>query len=97
MIFCEEVAGQLDVDDFGAIVAILSGRNVLTTRAKPRDAEKGTSYSSRAARRVFGTAKFPFSMQLPTAVGGYPPGRRVYDGRTSSALLSGVRSLWWAG
>lgn len=63
----------LGVDDFGAIVAILSGRNVLTTRAKPRDAEKGTSYASRAARRVFRTAKFPFGIQLPTVVGGYPP------------------------
>nr|WP_306278066.1 hypothetical protein [Pantoea sp. Fr+CA_20] len=73
MIFCEEVAAQLGVDDFGAIVAILSGRNVLTTRAKPRDAEKGTSYASRAARRVFRTARFPFGIQLPTVVGGYPP------------------------
>lgn len=36
MIFCEEVAEQLGIDDFGAIVAILSGRNVLTTRTKNR-------------------------------------------------------------
>lgn len=50
MIFCEEVAEQLGVDDFAAIVAILSGRNVLTTRAKPRDATKGTSYASKAAQ-----------------------------------------------
>lgn len=73
MILCEEVAAQLGVEDSSAIVAILSGRNVLTTRAKPRDVEKGTSYASRAARRVFRTAKFPFSIQLPTVVGGYPP------------------------
>ena len=73
MIFCEEVAEQLDIDDFGAIVAILSGRNVLTTRTKPRDALKGTSYASRAARRVFPKAKFPFGIKLPTIVGGYPP------------------------
>ncbi|MGD9427056.1 STM2901 family protein [Pantoea sp. NSTU24] len=73
MIFCEEVAKQLGIDDFGAIVAILSGRNVLTTRTKPRDALKGTSYASKAARRVFPDAKFPFGIQLPMIVGGYPP------------------------
>lgn len=65
MIFCEEVAEQLDIDDFGAIVAILSGRNVLTTRTKPRDALKGTSYASRAARRVFPNAKFPSAYSSP--------------------------------
>jgi hypothetical protein len=92
MIFCEEVAEQLGIDDFGAIVAILSGRNVLTTRTKPRDALKGTSYASRAARRVFPKAKFPFGIQLPTIVGGYPPpGPRVFFLRTSSALLSDGR------
>lgn len=73
MIFCEEVAERLGVDDFAAIVAILSGRNVLTTRAKPRDATKGTSCASKAARRVFPDAKFPFGIKLPTIVGGYPP------------------------
>lgn len=65
MIFCEEVAEQLGIDDFGAIVAILSGRSVLNTRTKPRDAIQGTSYASRAARRVFPYAKFPFGIKLP--------------------------------
>lgn len=75
MVFCEQVAEQLGIDDFGAIVAILSGRNVLTTRTKPRDALKGTSYASRAARRVFPKAKFPFGIKLPTIVGDTRPDR----------------------
>ncbi|XTZ39588.1 STM2901 family protein [Salmonella enterica] len=73
MIFCEEVAEQLGVDDFGAIVAILSGRNVVPTRQKPSGAIKGTSYASEASRKVFGKAKFPLGIKLPSVVGGYPP------------------------
>lgn len=65
MIFCEEVAEQLGIDDIGAIAAILSGRNVLNTRTKPRDALKGTSYASRAARRVFPKARFPSAFSSP--------------------------------
>lgn len=45
MIFCEQVAEQLGVDDFGAIVAIVSGRNDLPTRAKPEKSTPGTSYA----------------------------------------------------
>lgn len=79
MIFCEQVAEQLGVDDFGAIVAIVSGRNDLQTRAKPGNATKGTSYASKAARRVFKKAKFPFGIEMPTWLGGYTPwtARRV--------------------
>jgi hypothetical protein len=73
MIFCENTANQLGVQDFGAVVAIVSGRNNLSTRTKPRDAIEGTSYASRRARQVFGNAKFPFGIRLPTWIGGYTP------------------------
>ncbi|MCX0498996.1 STM2901 family protein [Erwinia billingiae] len=73
MIFCEQFAEQLGIDDFAAIVAILTGRNNLPTRTKPRDAIDGTSRASREARKVFGTRKFPWGIKLPTVVGGYPP------------------------
>lgn len=55
MVFCENVVGQLGLGlvDFGAVVAIVSGRNTLPTRAKPNGAEKGTSYASKASRKVF--------------------------------------------
>lgn len=78
-IFCEQVAEQLGVDDFGAIVAIVSGRNDLPTRAKPGKSTPGTSYASKAARRVFKKAKFPFGISMPTWLGGYTPwtARRV--------------------
>lgn len=55
MIFCEQFAEQLDVDDFGAIVAVLSGGRNITTRTKPADALEGTSRASKAARKVFET------------------------------------------
>lgn len=55
MVFCEQVASQLGVDDFVAIVAVLSGQNILSTRTKPRDAIEGTSLASRTARKLLGT------------------------------------------
>lgn len=73
IIFCEQVALQLGVSDFSAIVAILSGRNIIATRRKPGGTITGTSYASKAARRVFGDAKFPWGIKLPSFVGGYPP------------------------
>lgn len=73
MIFCENTANQLGVQDFGAIVSIVAGLNVLPTRTKPRGAIEGTSLASRGSRKVFGTAKFPWGIQLPSVIGGYPP------------------------
>ncbi len=75
MIFCENTAQQfgIGVADFGAVVAIVSGRNNLTTRGKLANAIKGTSYASKGARSVFGKVKFPFGISLPTWLGGYTP------------------------
>jgi hypothetical protein len=75
MIFCENTASQFGIgaSDFGAVVALVSGRNNLWTRAKPINATKGTSYASKAARVVFKKAKFPFGISLPTWLGGYTP------------------------
>lgn len=79
MIFCENTANQLGVQDFGAIVSIVAGLNNLPTRGKLADATPGTSYASTKARKVFGSAKFPWGMKLPSVVGGYPPRKlRVY-------------------
>jgi len=75
MIFCENTASQFGsgMADFGAVVAIVSGRNNLGTRGKFANATKGTSYASKAARMVFKKAKFPFGISLPTWLGGYTP------------------------
>ncbi|WP_129544316.1 MULTISPECIES: STM2901 family protein [Serratia] len=72
MVFCEQVAEQLGVDDFGAIVAIVSGLNVSKTRGKFRGNIEDTSYASRGARKVFGKKTFPGNVKLPSVVGGYP-------------------------
>lgn len=69
MVFCENVVDQLGLGlvDFGAVVAIVSGRNTLPTRTKPNGAEKGTSYASKASRKVFKKAQFPFGIKLPSS------------------------------
>nr|WP_237703572.1 hypothetical protein [Erwinia sp. Ejp617] len=72
-VICENTANQLGVQDFGAIVSIVAGLNILPTRTKPRDAIEGTSLASRGSRNVFGTAKFPWGIRLPSVIGGYPP------------------------
>ncbi|MBV4366321.1 STM2901 family protein [Erwinia phyllosphaerae] len=75
MIFCEKTVEQLGlgIADFSAVVALLAGRNDQLTRTKPRDALEGTSRLSKASRRVFGNAKFPYGIRLPTFIGGYTP------------------------
>ncbi|MET3701439.1 STM2901 family protein [Citrobacter sp. UYEF32] len=75
MVFCEKTIDQfgLGIVDFSAVIAIVSGRNDLATRAKPNGAVRGTSYASKAARAVFKKAKFPYGLSLPTWLGGYTP------------------------
>jgi len=75
MIFCEKFVEQLGsgMTDFSAVVALLAGRNDQPTRTKPRDAIEGTSRLSKASRKFFGQAKFPYGIRLPTFIGGYTP------------------------
>lgn len=73
IIFCENTANQLGVQDFVAITSIVAGLNILPTRVKPRDAIEGTSLASRGSRKILGTAKFPYGIRLPSVIGGYPP------------------------
>ena len=75
IIFCENVAEQLGVQDFGAIVSIVAGLNILSTRGKFANATPGTSLASRGARKAFGNAQFPWGLELPSVIGGYPPHR----------------------
>ena len=73
IIFCENTANQLGVQDFVATTSIVAGLNILPTRVKPSDAIEGTSLASRGSRRILGTAKFPYGIRLPSVIGGYPP------------------------
>ncbi|VEA72415.1 Uncharacterised protein [Serratia rubidaea] len=68
-IFVDKTMQQLGVADVGAVAAIVSGMAVLPTRQKPADAKEGTSLASVASRKVFGNAKFPFGIRLPTFIG----------------------------
>lgn len=71
MVFCEETAHQLGIEDLGAIVAVVSGLNVSKTRGKFRGNIKDTSYASRGARKIFGK-NVHGNVKLPSVVGGYP-------------------------
>ncbi|KGD73039.1 membrane protein [Tatumella morbirosei] len=73
MIFCENTAIQLGVQDFGAIVSIVAGLNVLPVSGKLAGAIPDTSIASKGARRFFGNARFPRPIRLPSVIGGYPP------------------------
>lgn len=73
MICCEKIAEQLGIDDFGSIVAVLAGLNILPTRGKPAGAIPNTSIASKAARGVFKQAQFPYRIRLPSIVGTYMP------------------------
>ncbi|MBH3259525.1 hypothetical protein I5P78_24285 [Serratia marcescens] len=68
-IFVDKTMQQLGVGDVGAVAAIVSGMAILPTRQKPSGAKKGTSLASVASRKVFGNAKFPYGIQLPTFIG----------------------------
>ncbi|MEQ9885940.1 STM2901 family protein [Pectobacterium zantedeschiae] len=73
MIFCENTANQLGVQDFGAIVSIVTGLNVLPVSGKLAGAIPDTSMASKGARKLFGNARFPRPIRLPSVIGGYPP------------------------
>lgn len=73
MIFCENTANQLGVQDFGAIVSIVAGLNILPVSGKLAGAIPDTSIASKGARSLFGNARFPKPIRLPSVIGGYPP------------------------
>ncbi|WBF43573.1 STM2901 family protein [Serratia rubidaea] len=97
MIFCEEVAKQLGVQDIGAVAAILSGLNVSKTRGKFRGNITDTSYVSRGARMVFGNKTFPGNIKLPSVVGGYPPStmRIILTRKLGTFIGRAVPVLGW--
>lgn len=109
MVFCETTADHFGIDDVLAVAALYGGANNQKTRAKPKGAKEGTSRASRAMRKYFKTAKFPFGIQLPTWIGGYTPWtveRRMvakistFTGRTipligEVILLADVSQITW--
>ncbi|EPO9964628.1 STM2901 family protein, partial [Enterobacter roggenkampii] len=73
MIYCESIADHFGIDDVAGIAALYSGANNQKTRKKPAGAKEGTSRASKAMRRYFKQAKFPYGIRLPTWIGGYTP------------------------
>ncbi|WP_158783628.1 STM2901 family protein [Pantoea sp. BAV 3049] len=109
MIFCETTADHFGITDVAAVAALYSGVNNQKTRTKSRGAKEGTSRISKAMRKYFKTAKFPYGILLPTWVGGYTPWtaeRRMvakistFAGRTiplvgEVILLADVSQITW--
>jgi RHS repeat-associated protein len=63
-------SSQLGIDDLvEAGGAIGAGLNILPTRGKFGGATQGTSIASKAASAVFGKARIPFGLELPSVVG----------------------------
>ncbi|MBM5812408.1 MAG: hypothetical protein FJ191_10660 [Gammaproteobacteria bacterium] len=60
-------SAQLGLDEMVAAGAAVSGFNVLETRGKFAEAQRGTSIASRVASAVFGQTRLPF--RVPTIVG----------------------------
>lgn len=73
VIFCENTANQLGVQDFGAIVSIVAGLNILPVSGKLAGAIPDTSIASKGSRKLFGNTRFPRPIRLPSVIGGYPP------------------------
>lgn len=68
IIFLEELCTELGIDSVTG-AAILSGQPWLTTRAKPKGAQLGTSVVSKYARIIMKDARMPFGVSIPTPVG----------------------------
>jgi hypothetical protein len=60
--------------DIAALVAALSGLNIISVPGKPSNATPGTSYASKFSRKVFRNKKLPFP--LPSMIG-YPPNAKM--------------------
>lgn len=73
MVFVMNTADHFGIKDIAAVVALYSGVNNQTTRAKPMDAIPGTSRVSKTVRGVLKNTMFPFGIKMPTWVGGYTP------------------------
>lgn len=75
LIATETLMEELGVDDIAAAVAIVSGANIVPTRAKLGGAIPRTSLASILARRLTYQRRLPF--RVPTLTGFFPPGIRM--------------------
>ena len=62
------------------------------------NATPGTSLASRSARKVFGNARFPWSLELPSVPGRYPPYRlkiliRLNDEPRKQAIKNTIKAI----
>ncbi len=75
LIAIETLMEELEITDVAAAIAIVSGANIVPTRAKPQGAIPRTSIASVLARRLARKRRLPFRM--PTLTGFFPPSLRM--------------------
>lgn len=73
MVFVMNTAKHFGIVDVAAVVALYSGINDQTTRAKPINAVPVTSRVSKSVRGLLKNTMFPFGIKMPTWIGGYTP------------------------
>lgn len=68
-VFVDQASEHFGTDEVAAIVMVVSGRNNIPTRQKPRGAIDRTSIASLASRKALRGKRIPGDIKLPTLVG----------------------------
>lgn len=68
-VFVDQASEHFGTDEIAAIIMVLSGRNNIPTRQKPRGAIDRTSIASLASRKALRGKRIPGDLKLPTLVG----------------------------
>lgn len=68
-VFVDQASEHFGTDEIAAIIMVVSGRNNIPTRQKPRGAIDRTSIASLASRKALRGKRIPGDMKLPTLVG----------------------------
>ena len=93
LIATETLMEEFGLDDIAAAVAIVSGANIVPTRAKPGGAIPRTSLASILARRLTYKRHLPF--RVPTLTGFFPPSIRM-TAKAGAVIGRAIPVFGWA-
>ncbi|MFJ3521644.1 STM2901 family protein [Pseudomonas sp. NPDC090203] len=93
LIATETLMEEFGLDDILAATAIVSGANIVPTRAKPSGAVPRTSLASLLARRLSRKRNLPF--RVPTLTGFFPPNIRMTS-KAGAVFGRAIPVVGWA-
>ncbi len=93
LIATETLMEEFGITDIAAAVAIVSGANMVPTRAKPGGAIPRTSIASLLARRLSRKRRLPF--RVPTLTGFFPPSIRMTS-KAGAVIGRAIPVVGWA-